>query len=86
MRKNPIPVIVSNAVDPDPKAGFPDGTRVITADLMMKLLDSIERFVQAFNTQLPLFRRQPSIILDLQAQHSLTPEQFKKTFTVLLGK
>jgi len=78
--KDPVPVMVAKAVVADRKAGFPDGTRVLTQKKMNDLLASLEAFFQTLTAE-PLFNLQPRAIAQLQVELGLSAEQFVKKYT-----
>lgn len=82
-RQTPVPVMIARANLADRKAGFPDGTRVVTPEKMQALLDELEGFFQNLANELPLMT-QTHLILERQAARGLTPEQFVGRFTVPL--
>lgn len=82
-QQTPVPIVIARVNVADRKAGFPDGTRVVTPEKMRALLDEIEGFFQNLTNELPLMT-QAHLILERQTARGLTPEQFVGRFTVPL--
>lgn len=80
---NGTPVVVAKVLIADQKAGFPDGTRVLTQEKMQELLNRLEGFYQTLINEPPLLLT-PSKISDLQDKIGISPKQFLKNFTLPL--
>ena len=84
-RQNPIPIITAKISVADPKALFPEGTRVITPEKMGQLLNRLEQFYQKLAND-PLLLEQPKEISKLQTSIGISPEQFIGEYTVKVEK
>lgn len=80
LRKNPIPIVVSNVTSCDRDAYFQKSTRVITSARIKKLLEKAEQFYLEMIAK-PLMYSTTGSILELQQRFSLLPEQFCGNFT-----
>jgi hypothetical protein len=80
LKDNAIPVVIANVSTADRKAGFPDGTRVLTPDKMQDLLKKLEGFFQALIGDVT--NLQPQEIAGLQTKSGLSPAQFIGKYTV----
>lgn len=78
-----LPVVVGKVSLADPKAGFPEGTRVLTPEKMKYLLEKIESFFQKLVDD-PSLLLSPQEIYELQTKVGISPEQFKGNYTVPL--
>ena len=82
-RESAIPLIVAKVSSADAKAGFPDGTRVITQSRMQNLLDNIDKFYQQMVKERPLLLT-PQRIMELQTECKIAPDQFISEYTIKL--
>lgn len=82
-RGKPVPVVAAKIARADKASDFPKDTRVLTADKMATLLNTLDGFVQALVAK-SLTSLTVKEVNALLGQHGLLPEQFLGRFTVSL--